>query len=285
VNVVEGGPATGAALAEHDGLAAIGFTGSTVVGHQIARIGGMRKLLLELGGNGPTVVFGDADVQRVAEAVVTAAIYCSGQSCAATERVLVEESRYQDVLEAIVAVAAARRVGAPDDADAAFGPLHLAQTANTMGRHLSDATARGARIAVGGAPLPDAPTDRYWPLSVLDRVPPEALVFNEETFGPVIPLTVFRDESQLRDLVAAGGYGLNGAVFTRDLDRAFRVAESLPCGTVVVNDHSNVWETHLPFGGYPGTASGVGRVGAPYAMRELSTPRSLILHIGNGNRG
>ncbi|WP_326553184.1 aldehyde dehydrogenase family protein [Micromonospora sp. NBC_01813] len=285
VVAVEGGPETGAALAAHQGLAAVGFTGSTVVGHQIARIGGMRKLLLELGGNGPTVVFADADPQQVAEAVVTAATFCSGQSCAATERVLVQQSHYPQVLDAIVAVAAGRTVGAPDDPTAAFGPLHLAQTARTMRDHLADATARGARLAIGGAPLADAPTDRYWPLSVLDRVDAASLVFTEETFGPIVPLTPFRDESELGDLIDAGGYGLNGAVFTADLDRAFRVAQALPCGSVVINDHSNVWETHLPFGGHPGRGSGIGRVGAPYALQELSTLRSTILHLGGVGHG
>ncbi|MEU5551448.1 MULTISPECIES: aldehyde dehydrogenase [unclassified Micromonospora] len=285
VTLVEGGPQTGAALAAHQGLAAVGFTGSSTVGHRIAATGGMRRLLLELGGNGPTVVFDDADPYQVAEAVVTAATFCSGQSCAATERVLVQQGRYRQVLDAVAAVAAERRVGAPEDTDAAFGPLHLAQTGATMREHLADATDRGARLVVGGEPLTDAPTDRYWPLSVLDRVDPASLVFTEETFGPVVPLTPFRDEEALADLVAAGGYGLNGAVFTADLDRAFRVAQSLPCGSVVVNDHSNVWETHLPFGGHPGRGSGIGRVGAPYALLEFSTVRSTILHLGRAGRG
>lgn len=285
VTLVEGGPATGAALAAHRGLAAVGFTGSSPVGHQIAAVGGMRKLLLELGGNGPTVVFDDADPQQVAEAVVTAATFCSGQSCAATERVLVQERYHRQVLDAIAAVAADRRVGAPQDPDADFGPLHLAQTGVVMRDHLADATARGARLVAGGAPLADAPTDRYWPLTVLDGVDPASMVFTEETFGPVIPLTTFRDEAELADLVAASEYGLSGAVFTADLDRAFRVAQALPCGSVIINDHSNVWETHLPAGGHPGSSSGVGRVGIPYALQELSTIRSTILHLGGTGRG
>ena len=276
--VIEGGRETGAALVSRPELAAIGFTGSSSVGHGIAAHGGMRKLVLELGGNGPTVVFGDANMQQMARAVATAASLSSGQSCAATERVLVEASHYEEAVEAIVEEAKCRRVGSPDS-DASFGPMHLQQTCETMRRHIEDACNRGARVVHGGSPLMDAPTNRYWPLTVLDRVSPDARVFREETFGPIIPITPFGSESELRDLIHGDRYGLNGAVFTSNLERAFRTAEALPCGTVVINDHSNVWEPHLPFGGYPGSGSGLGTVGGSHALEEFSAPRTLIINI------
>lgn len=279
LEVVGGGPETGAALAARTDLAAMCFTGSTEVGQRIAAVGGMRKLLLELGGNGPTIVLGDADLERMAEAVTDAATICSGQSCAATERVLVEANCYDAAVEAIAAAAKARRVGAPDDPAAAFGPVHLAQTARIMAAHVGDAVTRGARVATGGSALGDFPTERYWPLTVLDGVDPQAQVFTDETFGPVLPITTFRTQDELESLVRASAYGLSGAVFSSDLDRAFTVAADLQVGSVVINDHSNVWEPHLPFGGHPGTRSGIGRVGGPSALQELSTTKSTVVHI------
>jgi len=277
---LEGGPLTGSALARHPGLAAIGFTGSSVVGHEIAAVGGIRTLLLELGGNGPTVVLAGADVERAAERVVAGAAFCSGQSCSATELVLVEASIADELAEAVAASAAGHRVGDPFDDGTSFGPLHLQQTADTMARHVADAVSRGGRLLSGGAPEADRPTGRYWPLTAISGVPADALAATEETFGPIVPISPFGDDAELAALLDGSRYGLSGAVFAGDLSRAWRIADDLPCGIVVVNDNSNVWETHLPFGGHPGRASGTGRVGGRYAMESLSTVKSIVIDTG-----
>jgi acyl-CoA reductase-like NAD-dependent aldehyde dehydrogenase len=274
-----GGPATGAAFARRQELDALCFTGSSEVGVQIASIGGMRKQILELGGNGPTIVFADADLEQAADRIVAGACFLSGQSCAATERVLVERSAESDLLEALVDRTEGEIVGDPRLPETTLGPIHLADTAQKIERHVREAADGGARVLSGGQALADAPTDRYWQPTVLADVVPEMEVFREETFGPVMPITPFGAEREALELAAVGNYGLSAAVFTRDLDRAFAVANALPASYVVVNDTSNYWEMHLPWGGGRGTRSGVGRLGGDHALMELSTTKSVVLNL------
>jgi succinate-semialdehyde dehydrogenase/glutarate-semialdehyde dehydrogenase len=136
-------------------------------------------------------------------------------------------------------------------------------------------------VLVGGAPLRDAATAQYWAPTVMAGVTPEMDVFRHETFGPVAPFTAFADEDQAVLLAAVGGSGLSSAVFTADLDRAFRVAGALPAPHVVVNGASSYWEMHLPWGGGPGTDSGIGRLGGDHALVELSTTSSVVLRTGS----
>jgi acyl-CoA reductase-like NAD-dependent aldehyde dehydrogenase len=281
--VLWGGPNTGRRLAQGD-VNALCFNGSSEVGHQLSNVGGMRKLVLELGVNGPTIVLDDADVQDAARSAVQGAVFCSGQSCAATERVFVDAGIVDEFVEAAAEEAGRLLVGDPFDGASTFGPLHLAQTAEKMSRHVDDALTLGAVLVRGGAPLPDAPTDRYWPVTVLAGVDPSSAVIREETFGPIVPIAAFASEGELRFLVDQGRYGLSAAVFSGDEMRARRLAVRLPAGTVVVNANSNTWETHVPFGGYPGRSSGLGRVGTPASLLELSTTRTITVHRRGGGQ-
>ena len=106
-------------------------------------------------------------------------------------------------------------------------------------------------------------------------------VFQEETFGPVMLVSSFRHESEVGPLADQGGYGLSSAVFTKDIERAFKVAERLPASFVVINNTSNYWEMHLPWGGAPGSKSGVGRLGGDHALQELSTTSTIVLDLSS----
>jgi succinate-semialdehyde dehydrogenase/glutarate-semialdehyde dehydrogenase len=280
VTLVPGGPATGSALAHHPGIDALCFTGSSEVGRLLAGIGGMRRTILELGGNGPTVVFADADIAAAAAEIVAGVRFVSGQSCAATERVLVERAVHDELLDAVVELVRAERVGDPRDADSTLGPIHLRETSDRIGAHVEDASRSGARVITGGHALADAATPHYWEPTVLAGVTPEMDVFRHETFGPVAPFTAFDAEADVARLAAIGGSGLSSAVFTSDLDRAFRVADALPASHVVVNGAAGFWEMHLPWGGGPGTDSGIGRLGGDHALLELSTTSSIVLRTG-----
>ena len=282
VEMLPGGPATGAALARHPGLNALCFTGSSEVGLEISGLGGTRKLILELGGNGPTIVFRDADIEATADRIVAGTCFLSGQSCAATERVLVERSVHDELAEALVERARREQVGDPWLSSTTLGPIHLAATAEKIRRQVGEARAAGATVLAGGSPLPDAPTDRYWQPTVLSGVTADMEVFREETFGPVMPVTGFAAATDAIELARIGGYGLSSAVFTRDIDRAFAIADALPASFVVVNDTSNYWEMHLPWGGGPGTRSGVGRLGGDHALQELSTTSTVVLNLSGG---
>jgi succinate-semialdehyde dehydrogenase/glutarate-semialdehyde dehydrogenase len=275
-----GGPATGAALARSPGLAAICFTGSAEVGAEIAALGGLRRQILELGGNGPTIVFADADLEAAAACIAAGSFYSSGQTCTATERILVERAAEKAFIDALIARTEAERLGSPFDPETTIGPLHLDQTAEKVKQHIQDAVAKGARAFGDGGPIGGFPTTRYFQPTVLSEVTPAMRIFTEETFGPVAPITSFNGEDEAAELASLGGWGLAGAVFTRDIGRAFTVAEWLRVGHVVVNDTSDYWEMHLPFGGAPGTKSGIGRVGGEHALEQLSVVKSMVVHVG-----
>jgi succinate-semialdehyde dehydrogenase/glutarate-semialdehyde dehydrogenase len=275
-----GGPATGAALVRSSGLSAMCFTGSAEVGAEIAAEGGLRRLVLELGGNGPTIVFADADLEAAAGRIAAGSYYASGQTCTATERILVERSASQAFLDALVARTEAEQLGDPFDDKTTIGPIHLDQTAEKVKAHIDDAVTKGARAIGDGGPVEGFPTRRYFQPTVLADVTPAMRIFTEETFGPVAPITAFHSEREAAELAALGSWGLAGAVFTRDIERAFAVAEWLRVGQVVVNDTSDYWEMHLPFGGAPGTRSGIGRVGGAYALEHLSAVKSMIVDVG-----
>jgi acyl-CoA reductase-like NAD-dependent aldehyde dehydrogenase len=281
VQVVEGGPSTGAALASNPSLDGLCFTGSSEVGDEIARHGSRRRLILELGGNGPTCVFADADIELAALRIVEGACFFSGQSCAATERVLVEAPAHDELVAAIVSQIANQRLGDPRHPDTTVGPVHLAAIVDKLRRHCGDATARGARILAGGRADQDAPTANYWQPTVIADVTPEMDVFSEESFGPIIPVARFSSEEEALNLAGLGGYGLSSAVFTSDLSRALHLADRLPASFVVVNNTSNYWETHLPWGGGPGTKSGTGRLGGDHALYELSTTKTTVVDFGS----
>ena len=162
-----------------------------------------------------------------------------------------------------------------------MGPLNNEATAAKMDRHVADAAQRGADVVAGGARAAGFPTDLYWQATVLDRVTDEMEVAVEETFGPVIPIsTISGDEEALR-IVNASPYGLLTAVWTRDLARGLRFAEAARAGWVNINESSNYWESHLPFGGRSGSSSGVGRVGGRYSMTGTFTElKTVVVTLG-----
>jgi succinate-semialdehyde dehydrogenase/glutarate-semialdehyde dehydrogenase len=158
-----------------------------------------------------------------------------------------------------------------------MGPLNNAGVAEKMDEHVADALERGAELISGGARADGYPTDLYWQATVLDRVPDQALVAQEETFGPVAPVVSIDSLEQAIELTNASPYGLLCAIFTRDLAKGLRFADSVRTGWVNINESSNYWESHLPFGGRSGTASGIGRVGGTAPMEAFTELQTVVL--------
>lgn len=280
VNMVLGdGPVVGDEVVSNAGTDAIGFTGSTATGHRIAARAAGKPLLLELGGNGPTVVFADADLERAANRIAEGSFFNAGQCCAATEQVLVQDEVAEELARLLAEESTRWPVGDPLGSETVMGPLNNEATAAKVDRHLEDAVNAGAHVVTGGARRPQLPTPLYYEPTVVLDVPSSCSLATEETFGPVVPLTRFSGESELRKLTPRE-LGLAGSVWTRDLSRAFRVAESLDVGNVNINDHSNYWEIHLPFGGASGSGSGIGRVGGRNALLEMTDLRTILVDIG-----
>lgn len=277
IQLLFGEAATGQALVTHEGVDAIAFVGSKETGEAIVRAAGLKRTLMEMSGNGPVIVLDDADLQEAASMATFGATYVSGQCCVATERILVAEAVHDDFVERLVKESGEAVLGDPFDDATTMGPLNNPAVAEKMDRHLEDARRRGAEILVGGGRADGFPTDLYYELTVADGVAPDTLLFREESFGPVLPVTTFADDEEAIALANASDLGLQAAVFTSSLKRAFRFVDRIRAGNIVVNDTTDYWEAHQPFGGASGTRTGWGRVGGKYALEDMSDLRTVVI--------
>jgi acyl-CoA reductase-like NAD-dependent aldehyde dehydrogenase len=272
------GPEVGDEIVAHPHTAAVGFIGSTATGNRIAQRAAGKSLLLEMGGNGPLVVLDDADLDAAADAAIVACFLCAGQSCTAGERLLVDERVRADFVARLAErVAASAQLGDPLAEGTQMGPLNNEGVAAKMDEHVQDAIRRGADVVTGGERAADFPTDLYWPATVLDRVPADALASAEETFGPIAPVVSISGLDQAIELANDSPYGLLAAIYTGDLRKGLRFADAVQHGLVNINETTNYWENHLPFGGRAGTDSGTGRVGGRYPFDALTELQTVVI--------
>jgi acyl-CoA reductase-like NAD-dependent aldehyde dehydrogenase len=278
-NLVTGPGATvGDEIARNPGTHGIGFIGSTATGQKVAAAAAGKAVILELGGNGPIVVLDDADLDLAAEATVTACFLCAGQSCTAGERLLVHREVREEFVAKLARLVTERvLLGDPFAEATTLGPLNNAGVAQKMDEHVADALERGATVVSGGSRATRPPPDLSWHTTILDGVPAESLVAQEETFGPVAPVVAIDSLEQAIELTNASPFGLLSAIFTRDLAQGLRFADSVRTGWVNVNESSNYWETHLPFGGRSGSRSGIGRVGGTAPMESFTELQTVVL--------
>jgi succinate-semialdehyde dehydrogenase/glutarate-semialdehyde dehydrogenase len=277
VSIIPGGAAVGERLVAHQGVDAVGFTGSSATGRRILAAMGIKRSIMEMSGNGPTIVTSDADVASAAELSVYGAYYNAGQVCCATERVIVVRDVHDEFVEHSLRAAGAVRLGDPFDESTTMGPLNNEATAAKMDRHLADAVERGARVLAGGGRAEGFPTRLYYDLTVVDDVPEDSALSQEESFGPVLPILVADDDEQAIAMANRTRLGLQAAVFTSSLSKAFWYADRIRSGTVVVNDSTDFWETFQPFGGAAGTDTGWGR-GRTEEFTDLQT---MVIDLGN----
>jgi acyl-CoA reductase-like NAD-dependent aldehyde dehydrogenase len=264
VSVVVGGPATGSALVRHPAIERLSFTGSTATALRIqaaaAESGHMKTLSFELGGKNPIVVFDDVDIDEAAAAIVRGMNFTrvQGQSCGSTSRLVIHESIARPVLDRVVELAGRIRIGLPTDAATEMGSMIAPAARDRCLEVVARATSNGARVIAGGG----VPTDpalaggSFLQPTVVEGVDPASELAVEEIFGPALATTTFRTEAEALAIANTGRYGLTAAVWTQDLDRAFRVVNELEAGYIWVNDVETRFPA-VPFGGWKDSGVGV----------------------------
>jgi acyl-CoA reductase-like NAD-dependent aldehyde dehydrogenase len=280
-NVVPGfGQEAGEALALHMDVDAVGFTGSTRVGRRMLEYAGrsnLKRVYNELGGKSANIVFADFDdLDRAAATSAGSVFYNQGESCNAPTRLFVEESIADDFVARVVAQARDWAPGNPLAGDTSMGALVDEGQVGTVQRYIDAGRSEGARLLTGGERVHPAQGGCYIAPTVFDRVSNEMTIAREEIFGPVLSVIRFRTEDEALARANATTYGLQAALWTRDLSRAHRVARGLRAGTVHVNQYDED-DITVPFGGYK--QSGNGRDKSLHAMEKYTELKTTWIRL------
>jgi aldehyde dehydrogenase (NAD+)/betaine-aldehyde dehydrogenase len=271
LNIVTGHGAVGQALVAHEGVNFITFVGSAAVGRLVAE-GCAQRLVpvqLELGGKSPNIVFGDADVERAAPAIVNSLVQNAGQSCSAGSRLLVASDRHDEVVERVGGAMRALTLG-PGLDDRDLGPLISAGQVERAEGMLSRAAAEGTSIPLGGSRPAGREEEWYLEPTIVSDVGPGQEIFEEEVFGPVLCVSTFAGEEEAIALANATPYGLVAGVWTAGVSRALRVAGEVQAGQVYVNGYGVAGGIELPFGGMKRSGYGRGKgVEAMYSYTQV----------------
>ena len=277
INIVHGlGAKAGAAICEHPDVPLISFTGGTVTGAKVAAAAAplFKKLSLELGGKNPNVIFADADLEQAVSTSIQSSFANQGEICLCGSRIFVERTIYDEFVERFVAKTKALRIGDPTEDSTDVGALvseaHLAKVAG----YLQLAQEEGGTIATGGRRV-DRPGFFLEP-AVITGLGCDARTVQEEIFGPVVTITPFEDEAEAIAFANATRYGLSATVWTRDLQRAHRVAAAIDSGTIWIN----CWllrDLRVPFGGMK--ESGVGREGGFESLNFFTEAKNVCVKL------
>ncbi|HVC13084.1 MAG TPA: aldehyde dehydrogenase family protein [Burkholderiales bacterium] len=266
------GNTVGPALVRDPRVDFVTFTGSSRVGAEIKAASGLRRVALELGGNGPTIVHADADIAEAAPQCARNSMRLAGQSCISVQNVYVHESLYERFVERLVAEVGKLRLGDPLDPATDVGTLIDERAAQRVEQWVDEARAAGARALTGGRRHGAA----YEPTVLVD-VARSMRVVCEEVFGPVVTVQPYRDLQALFEDISANPYGLHCGVFTKSLQVAFDAIRALRVGGVIINGTST-WRTdQLAYGGVK--SSGIGREGPKYAIRDMTEERLVLFNL------
>ena len=269
LNVITGRGPIGEYLAAHDKINMLTFTGSTEVGKTLARVAGLKRLHMELGGKGCAIVLKDADLELAATETVKGSLSYSGQRCDAVSRVLVEQEIADAFVKRILKEVATYKVGDPREPSVKIGPLIDRDAAERVHGLVTDAIRKGAKLLAGGKH-----EGNYYDPTVLDYVPVEARIMWDETFGPVIPIARVKDVDEAIYITNKSRFGLDSCVFTNDINLARKVAKRLEEGEVTINAAPRHGVGYYPFGG--NKDSGIGREGIGYSIEEMTRLKTVV---------
>ena len=266
------GAEVGDPLVRDERVRMVSFTGGVEAGQRVAQMAGIKKIGMELGSNSPVIVWGDADLDWSVESCVSGAFWAAGQNCIGVQRIYVHRAIYEAFRDHFVTLTSRYRVGNKLDESTDMGPMITEGEAKRVERWVTEAAGQGARVLIGGSRhgAVMAPT-------VLENVPVTATIHREEVFGPTVNLYPVDD---LDDAIARANaipYGLHAAVFTHDVDVAFKAAYGLDCGGVMINDSTDYRLDSMPFGGVK--HSGLGREGVKFALQEMTEPKVVCFYL------
>ena len=284
-DVVQGDARVGRALVAHPGVAKVSLTGEVSTGKAVMADAAatLKKVTLELGGKSPIIVFDDADLDSARNAAVTNNFFSTGQVCSNGTRVFVQRGVYESFLEGLADRVAALRLGDPFDPATMIGPLVSAEHHAKVMSYMNAALDSGARHVVGGS-VPDDPAlarGNYVTPAVFADCTDDMGFVTDEVFGPLMAVLPFDDEDEAIRRANATPYGLSGAVFSLDINRANRVANAIEAGSVWINDYGTLPES-VPFGGYK--QSGLGRENGYHSVEHYTQVKMIYTNLGTVDR-
>ncbi len=266
------GSVIGDYLVSHKGVDMVSFTGSTGVGQHIARLTGMIPLVMELGGKDAAIILEDADIEKAAKNIVSGAFSYSGQRCTAVKRVLVMEEVADRLVACVEEEVKKLKSGLPMEEGVVVTPLIDKKAADFVDQLIDDAMAKG------GVPLTERKREGnlIYPV-VFDHVTLDMDIAWEEPFGPVLPIIRVSSVEEAIEISNRSEYGLQGAIFTKDIDRAFSIAGRLEVGTVHINNKTQRGPDHFPFLGVK--SSGMGTQGIRYSIESMTRPKATVITL------
>lgn len=276
INFVNGlGDVVGAELTRNKDVAKIAFTGSTVVGKIIAKgaVDSMKRVTLELGGKSPNIILDDANLQEAIPTAIFAAYLNSGQACAAATRLLVPESKLEEVNAIAKATIQNIKVGNPKDADTVVGPMVNKKQYERVQDYIRIGQEEGATLLIGGEGKPEGlEAGNYVKATIFTNVKNEMRIAQEEIFGPVLAIIPYKDENDAIAIANDTHYGLAAYVSSGSKERAYRVASQIDAGRICINGISH--DSKAPFGGFK--QSGIGREYGIYGLEEYLEPKAIL---------
>jgi acyl-CoA reductase-like NAD-dependent aldehyde dehydrogenase len=274
VNVISGGDELGPQMTRHPGFAKISFTGSTATGKRVMESAArdLKRVTLELGGNDAAIVMPDVDPAKVAHSLFMGAFMNSAQVCVANKRLYVHEKIYDEVRDRLFALVQASPVGDGGEQGAMFGPVQNKPQFERLQQLMEDARANGLKLLQGK--VPENTGGYFVPFTIVDNPPEQSRVVQEEAFGPILPMMRFSDVDEVVDRANNTQYGLAGAVWSADIEKAKRIAARLETGTVWINQ--NLESTPLtPLAGHK--QSGIGAENGVYGLREFTALKAVYI--------
>ena len=263
----------GEPLIKDERIQMLSFTGGITAGKKIVSIAGIKKLGMELGSNSPVIVWSDCDIDWAVESCVSGAFWAAGQNCIGVQRIYIHKKIYDEFKDKFINRAERLKVGNKLSEETDMGPMITATEALRVENWIKDAIQSGATLLCGGQRK-----GAFISPTVLENVPKNCRIYCEEVFGPVVNLFRIDDFDEAIKEANSLEYGLHAAVFTKDVNLAFKAAYEIECGGVMINDSTDFRLDSMPFGGVKN--SGLGREGIKFALQEMTEPKVICFYHG-----